>query len=93
MTDLIEENVSGDFISWDVIRISQCNTLKKIHRNAFGKHTEIIKKYDTLPKLTTEAQSYYDLNQLMNSFINCEEIYLVNIRKLRNVMLGMLYQN
>ena len=69
----------------------------------FGKHTKIIQKldaWDALPKLTTNVQSNYNLNQFANSLINCEEIHIksyqiglkrIKLENLKVITLNRLY--
>ena len=77
----IQDDILGE-ITVEVINIEGCKNLKKIHKNAFGKSTDKIKKFDAMafdsraPNLKTEPNTDYDLDQLFNSLVNCEEIHI-----------------
>lgn len=78
----IEDNDFGE-ISFDRVYINKCPKLKQIHWDAFGMQSDQIKRFDAwknyvnlLPNLISETNSDYDLIKLINSLVNCEEIYL-----------------
>ena len=73
------ENNDFDDVCFDEIKIQKCLTLKRIHFNAFGKHSDEIQKFhvfEDLPDLTSEPGTDYDLYKLLNSFVCCNEIII-----------------
>lgn len=92
--EVLEESIF-DGISFDYIVIMNCTNLTKIHKNPFGKATDKIKGIEmiNLPKLRSQ-QDNYDLNQLFNNLINCEQLSLTpydhmfkgfNLSKLKSI--------
>ena len=71
--------------------------LERIHWNVFGKQIRKIKQfyaYRNLPNLKSEPNTDYDLNQLVNSLVNCEKIRIkscenqlepIKLRKLKSL--------
>lgn len=91
----IESIEKNDFseIRFDKIWFRNCPNLKQIHWKAFGKNTQNIKEFyiGSLPKLESIPNTDYDLYELINSLINCEEIIVNSFHhelqaiKLRNL--------
>ena len=78
LLESIDEDILGE-ISFDKIVIGFCPKLKRIHWNAFGKQTKIIKVFSAsheFTKLISEPDSDYDLMKLINSLVECEEIHI-----------------
>ena len=76
--ELIENNDFNDVL-FDVIKIQKCVNLKKIHFNAFGKHSDEIltfHAFEDLPDLKSEPGTDYDLYKLINSLVCCNEIII-----------------
>ena len=102
LLESIQDDVLGE-ISVEVIQLEGRKNLKKIHKNAFGKSIDKIKKFLAMSfcknssQLTTISNTEYDLDQCINSLINCEEtiiepyqsevkpIKLKSLKKYRNI--------
>ena len=91
----IQDDVLGEIIV-EVINIEGCKNLKKIHKNAFGKSTDKIKKFNAMafdsraPNLKTESNTDCDLDQLFNSLVNCKEIH---IKSYKSEVVGIMLRN
>ena len=74
--EIIQNDILGG-ISFGAVCIKNCPNLIRIHKNAFGKHNDKITSFEAninLPKC--ELNGDYDLNELINSLVNCEELIL-----------------
>ena len=95
LLESIQDDVLGE-ITVEVINIEGCKNLKKIHKNAFGKSTDKIKKFNAMafdsraPNLKTESNTDCDLDQLFNSLVNCKEIH---IKSYKSEVVGIMLRN
>ena len=94
LLESIKDDVLSE-ISFDKINIMNCDKLKSIHWNAFGKKAKIVKEINArfLPNLISEPNTDNDLMKFINSLVNCEVIRMETFQsELQPIKLGRLKQ-
>ena len=77
------EEINFGKVVFQEIYISNMRNLKRIHKNAFENISAKINKFYVIdvPSLTSEKDSQYDINKLINSLTNCQKLEITSFQK------------